>query len=161
MTDNALDDAVLRRLLARPATVACVGASPDPVRPSHFVARYLQRRGYRVIAVHPRHAGTEMFGTTCVADLTAISEPVDLLDVFRRSEAVPALVEEALAALPGLRGVWLQLGVTSPEARAMCAAAGVAFVEDRCPKIELQRLSRELGMAGIATGALSSRLPRT
>ena len=153
-----IGDDVLRDLLLTPRTFAVVGASPDPARPSHFVARYLSRRDHRVIAVHPRHAGETMFGTTCVGDVSEIAEAVDVLDVFRRSEAVPALVEAALAVLPGLRCVWLQIGVRSSAARDMCAAAGVAFVEDRCPKIEMQRLSGELGRAGMVTGRVSSRL---
>ena len=153
-------DALLRRLLAKPATFACVGVSANPIRPSHYVARYLAARGYRVVAVNPAIAGETVFCARAVATLSEVDAPVDVLDVFRRPEAVPALVEEALAVLPGLRGVWLQIGVVSPEAEAMCDAAGVPIVQDRCPKIEHQRLSGELRMGGFATGLVSSKLPR-
>ena len=153
-------DTLIRRMLAKPATFACVGVSANPIRPSHYVARYLSARGYRVVPVNPALDGERVFGTRAVAALSEIEGPVDVLDVFRRSEAVPALVEEALAVLPGLRGVWLQIGVVSREAEAMCDAAGVPIVQDRCPKIEHQRLSGELRMGGFATGLVSSRLPR-
>lgn len=156
---TAPSDAFLRAMLALPATFACVGVSPDPVRPSHYVARYLSRRGYRVVPVNPRHAGSEMFGATTVARVGDVAGPIDVLDVFRRPEAVPAIVEEALAVLPSLRCVWLQVGIVSPEAERMCMAAGVPIVQDRCPKIEHQRLSGELRMGGFATGVISSRLP--
>ena len=151
-------DALLRQILTRSRSFACVGVSPDPIRPSHFVARYLKMRGYRVVPVNPKAAGTELFGETVVADLSAIEGPVDVLDVFRRPEAVPALVEEALRVLPGLSCVWLQIGIVSPEAEAMCREAGIAIVQNRCPKIEHQRLNGELRKAGFATGVISSRL---
>jgi predicted CoA-binding protein len=92
------------------------------------------------------------------AGLSDIETPVEVLDIFRRPEAVPAIVEEGLRVLPKLRCVWLQIGVISQEARAMCAEAGVTFIEDRCPKIEYQRLHGELRMGGFATGRISSRL---
>lgn len=151
-------DAFLRDLLVRARTFACVGVSPDPIRPSHYVARYLSRRGYRVVPVNPRMSGENLFGEPAVGALDEIEGPVDVLDVFRRSEAVPGIVAEALRVLPGLSCVWLQIGVTSPEAEAMCAEAGIAFVQDRCPKIEHQRLFGELRKAGFATGIISSRL---
>ena len=152
-------DADLRRILTRARSFACVGVSADPVRPSHFVARYLSRRGFRVVPVNPTIAGTALFGETVVGSLAEIDGPMDVLDVFRRPEAVPAVVEEALRALPGLKVVWLQIGIRSAEARAMCAEAGVEIVEDRCPKIEHQRLFGELRMGGFATGVISARLP--
>lgn len=152
-------DALLRAMLAKPATFACVGVSANPVRPSHFVARYLAARGYAVRPVNPGHAGERLFGAEVAASLTEIDGPVDVVDVFRRPEAVPAIVAEALARFPQLRGVWLQIGVVSAEAEAMCAEAGVAIVQDRCPKIEHQRLFGELRMGGFATGIISSRRP--
>ncbi|TFL19920.1 CoA-binding protein [Jannaschia formosa] len=155
---QAPTDSFLRAILTRAKSFACVGVSPDPIRPSNYVARYLHRRGYRIVSVNPKAAGTELFGGTVVASLAEIEGPVDVLDVFRKPEAVPGLVEEALRLLPDLSCVWLQIGVTSPEAREMCAAAGIDFVEDRCPKIEHQRLFGELRKAGFATGILSSRL---
>ncbi|SFI54578.1 CoA-binding protein [Jannaschia pohangensis] len=157
MTTTPTDD-FLRDVLTRAKTFACVGVSPNPIRPSHFVGRYLSVRGYRVIGVNPGHAGTELFGQTVVPDLASITEPVHVLDIFRRPEAVPAIVEEGLARFPDLICVWLQVGIVSPEAEAMCDAAGVPIVQDRCPKIEYQRLFGELRKGGFNTGIISSRL---
>ena len=152
-------DTVLRHVLTTARTFACVGVSPNPVRPSHFVARYLSLRGFRVIPVNPVHAGTRLFGETVLAGLADIEAPVDVLDIFRRPEAVPALVEEGVRVLPGLSCVWLQGGVPSPEAATICEAAGITLIQDRCPKIEYQRLFGELRQGGINTGIVSSRLP--
>lgn len=159
MTPAPVTDATLRRILTEGRSFACVGMSADPVRPSHYVGTYLHRRGYRVIAVNPSLAGRTMFGEPACASLTDVAGPVDVLDVFRRSEAVPGIVAEGLRVLEGLRCVWLQIGVRSAEARAMCAEAGMDFVEDRCPKIEHQRLFGELRNAGFATGLIGSRRP--
>jgi len=152
-------DTDLRHVLTTARTFACVGVSPNPVRPSHFVARYLSLRGFRVIPVNPVHAGTRLFGETVLAGLSDIEAPVDVLDIFRRPEAVPALVEEGVRVLPGLSCVWLQVGITSPEAATICGGAGITLIQDRCPKIEYQRLFGELRQGGINTGIVSSRLP--
>ena len=149
-------DADLRRILKATEVVACVGVSANPVRPSHYVARYLGLKGYRVIPVNPGLAGQTLFGETVHADLTDIDAPVDMVDIFRRSEAVPPIVDEALAHLPSLRTVWMQIGVVNEAAAAR--AAGVEVVMNRCPKIEYQRLFDELRMGGFATGRVSSRL---
>lgn len=158
MTANSDDD--LRRILTTTRVIAVVGVSPNPVRPSFFVARYLGLRGYRVIPVNPGQAGTELLGETVYPDLAAIPRdiPVDMVDIFRRPDAVPAIVDEALASLPHLRTIWMQLGVSHPEAAAKAEAAGISVVENRCPKIEYQRLFGELRMGGFATGVISSRL---
>ncbi|WP_179380823.1 CoA-binding protein [Jannaschia marina] len=154
----APSDTLLRQVLIGARSFACVGLSPDPVRPSNFVGRYLSRRGYTVIPVHPAHIGTELFGEPFVGSVAEIGRPVDVLDVFRRPDAVPGIVEEGLAALSGLKCVWLQLGLRSPEAERLCAAAGVILIQDRCPKIEHQRLFGELRRGGFNTGVISSRL---
>ena len=151
-------DAFLRDILKRTRTVAMVGVSPNPVRPSHYVGRYLKLKGFKVIPVNPGHAGSQLFGETVVAGLSDIEGQVDMLDIFRRSEAVGPIVEEALEVLPGLRTVWMQIGVVNEEAAAMAEARGVDVVMDRCPKIEYQRLFGELRMGGFATGIISSRL---
>ena len=151
-------DAFLRDILKRTRTVAMVGVSPNPVRPSHYVGRYLKLKGFKVIPINPGHAGTQLFGETVVAGLADIDQPVDMLDIFRRSEAVAPIVEEALEVLPGLKTVWMQIGVVNQEAAAMAEARGVDVVMDRCPKIEYQRLFGELRMGGFATGIISSRL---
>ena len=149
-------DDLLRDVLKRTEVIACVGVSPNPVRPSHYVGRYLSLKGYRVIPVNPGHAGKTLLGETVVASL-AEAEEADMVDVFRRPDAVPGIVEEALD-LPKLRTIWLQIGVRHDEAAARAEAEGITVIQDRCPKIEYQRLFGELRMGGFATGVISSRL---
>lgn len=152
-------DSLLRQILTDTKVIACVGVSPNPVRPSHYVARYLSMKGFRVIPVNPGHAGTELFGETVVARLSEVTAPVDMVDLFRRSEHVPPLVAEARAAFPDtLRTIWMQIGVTHPEAAAEAEAAGLHVIQHRCPKIEYQRLFNELRIGGFATGQISSKL---
>lgn len=151
-------DPFLRDILKRTKVVAVVGVSMNPVRPSYYVARYLSLKGYRVIPVNPGHAGKLLFGQTVQASLSDITEPVDMVDIFRRSEAVPAIVDDALAAFPNLCTIWMQIGVEHPDAAAKAQAQGVDVVMNRCPKIEYQRLFGELRMGGFATGVISSKL---
>lgn len=151
-------DAQLRRILQRTRCVAVVGVSPNPVRPSYFVARYLKLKGIRVIPVNPGHAGTTLFGETVRADLTELNAPVDMVDIFRRSDHVPPIVDAALEHVPGLRTIWMQIGVENPEAAETARARGVDVVMNRCPKIEYQRLFGELRMGGFNTGVISSKL---
>lgn len=151
-------DALLKDVLTRTKTIAVVGVSLNPVRPSYYVARYLSLKGYRVIPVNPGHAGEMLFGAEVKASLTEITEPVDMVDIFRRSEAVPPIVEEALATFPALQTVWMQIGVENPEAAARAEARGVTVIQNRCPKIEYQRLFGELRQGGFATGIISSKL---
>lgn len=157
---TAPTDGDLRRIFAGTRVIAVVGVSPNPVRPSFFVARYLKLRGYRVIPVNPGHAGETLFGETVRADLAAIPTeiPVDMVDIFRRSEHVPPIVAQALEHLPKLRTIWMQIGVENAEAAALAESRGIAVVQNRCPKIEYQRLHGELRMGGFATGVISSRL---
>jgi uncharacterized protein len=117
-------------------TIAMVGASPDPARPSHGVMHYLVSQGYRVIPVHPTAA--EVLGERCFASLAEIDEPIDLVDVFRREEAAPAHAREAVDA--GAKAFWLQLRLHSPEAKAICERAGLDYVEDECTAIVHRRL---------------------
>ena len=134
------DDAGIAEILRTTRTIALVGWSPDPDRASHRVARFLAARGYRVIPVNPGHAGQVALGETVRASLADISEPVDLVDIFRRSDAVLPVVRQALAALPGLRTIWMQLGVENAEAAALAEARGLNVVQNRCPAIEIRRL---------------------
>ena len=134
------DDAAIADILRTTRTVALVGWSPNPARASHGVARFLAARGYRVIPVNPGHAGQVVLGETVRASLAGISEPVDMVDIFRRSEAVLPVVQEALAALPGLKTVWMQLGVENADAAALAEARGLQVVQNRCPAIEIPRL---------------------
>jgi predicted CoA-binding protein len=157
MTETPSDD-LLRRLLREVKSFACVGVSPNPVRPSHYVARYLKLKGYRVIPVNPGQAGQTLFGETVRADLSEVTEGADVIDIFRRSEAVPEIVEAALAMPKRPRVIWMQIGVIHPEAAARAEAEGLTVIQNRCPKIEYQRLFGELRMGGFATGIISSKL---
>lgn len=153
-------DDFLKTVLRRTKVVAVVGLSLNPVRPSYYVARYLQLKGMRVIPVNPGHAGKSVFGETVYADLSDIPRhvPVDMVDIFRRSEHVPPIVEQALAHLPALKTVWMQIGVEHEGAAESARAAGCDVIMNRCPKIEYQRLFGELRMGGFATGVISSKL---
>lgn len=157
MTDVVTDGA-LRDIFKRTRRIAVVGVSANPVRPSHFVARYLSMRGFEVLPVNPGQAGKTLFGATVVGSLAEIDGPVDMVDIFRRSEAVPQIVDEALEAFPDLGTVWMQIGIRHEAAAATARAKGCAVVMDRCPKIEHQRLFGELRKAGFATGIISSKL---
>ena len=148
----------LKTILRRTKSVAVVGVSMNPVRPSYYVARYLSLKGYTVIPINPGHAGKQLFGQTVRASLSEISEPVDMVDIFRRSEAVPPIVDETLEVFPDLRTVWMQIGVEHPEAAETAQARGLDVIMNRCPKIEYQRLFGELRMGGFATGVISSKL---
>ena len=117
-------------------TVALVGASPNPTKPSHGVMRYLLHHGYRVIPVRPHR--TEVLGIPCVTSLAEIEEPIDLVDVFRNEAAAPGHAREAVDA--GARAYWLQLDLHSPEARAICEEAGLDYVEDECTAIVHRRI---------------------
>lgn len=138
-------DAVLRRILERTRTIACVGASMNPIRPSFYVARYLCLKGYRVIPVNPGHTGATLHGETVVPDLRSIPGevgPVQMVDIFRRSDQAGHVVDEALDALlpRGLETIWMQIGVVDEAAAARAEARGVTVVMNRCPKVEYQRL---------------------
>ena len=153
-------DALLRKILTETKVFACVGVSMNPVRPSYFVARFLSLRDFRVIPVNPGHAGKVLFGEVIREDLASIPEDVkvDAVDIFRRSEPVLPIVEEALARFPDLKTIWMQIGVINQEAADLAAARGVQVIQNRCPKIEYQRLFGELRMGGFNTGVISSKL---
>jgi len=135
-------DTFLHDTLQSTKVIAVVGFSPDPSRPSHYVAEFLRAQGYRVIPVNPGQAGKTFLGETVVARLADIppETEVDMVDIFRKSDAVPGVVEEAMAALPHLRTIWMQLGISHAEAAETARKAGLAVVEDRCPKMEIPRL---------------------
>jgi predicted CoA-binding protein len=134
------DDAAIREALSRARTIAVVGISDRPDRPSHEVASYLKAAGYRIIPVNPVLAGKEILGERCVASLAEIGHGVDIVDVFRRAEAVPDVVDDALRVDAPL--LWLQLGIVNEDAAARARAAGRAVVQDRCIQIEHVRLLR-------------------
>ncbi len=132
-TDQEIAD-----LLTSAKTIAMVGASDRPDRASHGVMRFLQSKGYRVIPVNPQLAGQDIHGETVLATLAEIAEPIDIVDIFRNSEAAGAVIDEAIAA--GAKAVWTQLGVFNDEAVARAEAAGLKAVVNHCPKIEIPRL---------------------
>jgi uncharacterized protein len=138
MDHDGYSDAYLREILTKVRTIAIVGASPRRERPSHGVMAYLQRHGYRTIPVNPNAAGDTILGETCHASLADIPEPIDMVDVFRRSEAAGAAVDAAIAA--GAKVVWMQLGVRDDEAAVRAEASGLEVVMNRCPAIEIPRL---------------------
>lgn len=151
-------DASLKDVLKRCKRIAVVGVSTNPVRPSYFVARYLTLKGFDLVPVSPAHQGARLFGAEVVSSLSDIKGHVDMVDIFRRSEAVPDIVDQALAAFPDLKAVWMQIGVQHAEAAAKAQARGVTVIQNLCPKIEYQRLFGELRMGGFATGVISSKL---
>lgn len=128
----------IAELLASTRTIALVGASDRPDRPSHGVMRYLQAQGYRVIPINPQIAGAELLGQRVVASLADIAEQIDLVDIFRRPLAAGEAVDEAIAV--GAKAVWLQIGVINADAARRAEEAGLKVVMDRCTKIEIPRL---------------------
>lgn len=141
MTTRAPESDTIDRILRESHAIAVVGLSTRPERDSHRVARYLREVGYRVIPVNPQE--TEILGERCYPTLEAIPEPVDLVDVFRRPEEIPALADAAIGK--GVRFFWMQLGITHPESAERLRRAGIAVVEDRCTLVEHRaRLARPL-----------------
>ena len=135
------DDEDIARIVRDVKVIAVVGLSANEARPSWGVARYLQANGFRVIPVNPGHAGGKILGETVYASLSEIpkSAQVQMVDIFRKSDAVGPIVEEALAALPDLKSIWLQLGIRNDAAAARAGARGITVIQDRCPKIEFPR----------------------
>ena len=151
-------DGLIRAILRRVRTIAMVGASARWNRPSYFAMKYLQEKGYRVIPVNPREAGGSILGETAYADLADIPDPVDMVQVFRRADAVMPIAEQAVAI--GAKVLWMQLGVRNDGAAALAERAGLRVVMNRCPKIEYGRLSGEIGWLGVNTRVVSSRRNR-
>lgn len=159
MNHASYDNAYISGILNSVKTVAIVGASANDVRPSFFVTKYLIDKGYAVFPVNPGHAGKEILGRMTYARLADIPEPIDMVDIFRASAAVPPIVNEVLALAPLPKVIWMQLTVRHDEAAAKAEAAGIKVVMNRCPKIEYARLSGEIGWNGINSGTLSSKKP--
>jgi predicted CoA-binding protein len=148
------DDIVsLRRILASARTIAVVGLSAEWHRPSYFAAKYMQEHGYRIVPVNPRY--TEVLGERCHASLETIDVPIDIVDVFRRTEDVLPIAAQAIAI--GTKCLWQQIGVKNIEAARLVEAAGLDSVMDRCVKIEHARLFGGLHWAGVNTGVISAR----
>jgi predicted CoA-binding protein len=147
---------VIRRILADTRTIAVVGLSKEPSRPSHYVASYLQYEGYRIIPVNP--TADEILGERCYPDLTSIPEPVDLVDIFRPAPACLEIVQQAIAIRA--KAVWLQLRIVNLAAAELAEAAGLAVVMDRCIKIEHGRYSGSLHWVGMNTEIITARKAR-
>ncbi|GAA2865444.1 hypothetical protein GGQ99_001547 [Aminobacter niigataensis] len=159
MNHDTYDDAYIAGILNSVRTIAVVGASANDVRPSFFVTKYLIAKGYEVYPVNPGHAGKEILGRMTYASLADIPVAVDMVDVFRASSAVPAIVDEVLKLDPLPKVVWMQLTVRHDEAAARAEAAGIKIVMNRCPKIEYARLAGEIGWTGVNSGVISSKRP--
>lgn len=157
MNHDSYPDSYIRGILNTVKTIAMVGISPKDNRPSYFAFKYLLERGYRMIPVNPGQAGKEILGQKCYAKLSDIPEPVDMVDIFRGSEHVPAIVEEALTLKPKPQVIWMQLTIRNDEAAKRAEDAGLKVVMNRCPKIEYGRLSSEISWMGINSRTLSSK----
>ena len=157
MNHDNYSDGYIRSVLRDVKTIAMVGASANTVRPSYFVLKYLRERDYDVIPVNPGQAGKPILGTTFVATLADIKQPIDMVDVFRASDQVMAVVDEVLQLKPLPKYLWMQLGIRNDEAAARLEAVGIKVVMNRCPKIEYGRLSSEISWMGVNSRTLSSK----
>ncbi|MES0035049.1 CoA-binding protein [Mesorhizobium sp. M0046] len=159
MNHDAYDNAYIASILNSVKTIAMVGASANDVRPSYFVLKYLLGKGFSVFPINPGQAGKEILGQMTYARLADVPGPVDMIDVFRASAAVPGIVDEVLRLDPLPKVIWMQLGIRNDEAAARAEAAGIKVVMNRCPKIEYGKLSGEIGWTGVNSGVLSSKKP--
>jgi predicted CoA-binding protein len=157
MTHEAYSDAYLGDILLRYRTIAMVGASAKSERPSSFAMKYLMAKGFRVIPVNPGQAGQSILGEKVYASLAEIPELVEIVDIFRNSNAALQVTREAIAI--GAKVVWMQLGVRNDEAAQEAEAAGLKVVMNRCPKIEYGRLSGEIGWMGVNRRLIDNRRP--
>ena len=159
MNHDSYPDDLIRSILKSTKTIALVGASANEVRPSYFVLKYLLGRGYRMFPVNPGIAGTQILGAKVYGSLAEIPEPLDVVEIFRNSEAADGIVDEALALDPLPKVIWMQLSVRNDAAAARAEARGVQVIMNRCPKIEYGRISGEIGWTGVNTRMLSSKKP--
>ncbi len=157
MNHDTYDDNYIRSILNSVKTIAMVGASPVNVRPSYFAFKYLAQRGYDMIPVNPGQVGKSLMGKPFVASLADIDRPIDMVDIFRNSDAALPLVKDALTLNPLPKVIWMQLGVRNDEACALAEAAGLKVVMNRCPKIEYGRLSSEISWMGVNSRTLSAK----
>jgi hypothetical protein len=152
-------DADIRRILLSVKTIALVGASANPARPSFIVLKYLLGRGYKMLPVNPGLAGKPILGAMTYGSLQDAPGPIDMVEIFRASEYAGGIVDEALGLDPLPRVIWMQLGVRDEAAAERARARGVEVVMNRCPKIEWGRLSGEIGWHGVNSRIISARKP--
>ena len=154
-------DDLIRNILRSTKTIAMVGASGNEMRPSYFAMKYLLDKGFIIRPVNPGLAGKEILGQAVYASLHDVPAPIDMVDIFRASDAAPGIVKEAIAEKErlGLKTVWMQLGVVNEEAAQLAREAGLAVVMDRCPKIEYGRMSGEISWMGVNRKLIDSRKP--
>ena len=157
MSRETYADADIRRILTSVKSIALVGASSNPARPSYIVMKYLIGRGYRLLPINPGLAGQTLLGATVYASLAEAPGPIDMVEIFRASEYAGGLVDEALKLDPPPSVIWMQLGVEHAAAAERARARGVEVVMNRCPKIEWGRLSGEIGWHGVNSRLISSR----
>jgi predicted CoA-binding protein len=157
MNHDVYSDAYIRDILVTYRAIAMVGASPNTSRPSYFAMKYLKAKGFHIIPVNPGQAGRDILGEKVYASLAELDEPVDIVDIFRNSEAALGITKEAIKM--GAKVVWMQLGVRNDEAAKLAEDAGLKVVMNRCPKIEYGRLSGELNWAGVNSRRLSAKRP--
>jgi len=148
-------DDLIRSVLSRVKSIAVVGASANTVRPSYFVAKYLKDKGYQVFPVNPGLAGQTIAGMEVFGSLSDIPTPVDMVEIFRNSEAAGPITDEAIAI--GAKVVWMQLGVINQEAADRAEAAGLTVIMDRCPKMEFGRMNGEMGWVGANSQVIDNR----
>jgi uncharacterized protein len=162
MSHDSYSDDFIAALLGSVRSFAFVGASANTNRPSYFAMKYLIGKGYSIVPVNPGLAGQEILGQMVYATLSEVPSPVDVIDIFRNSDAALDIVREAIAIKDklGASVIWMQLGVRNDEAAALAEAAGFKVVMNRCPKIEYGRLSGEIGWAGVNSGMISSVRPK-
>ena len=159
MNHDQYSDDYIAGILNEVKSVAILGASANTVRPSFFVLKYMIDKGYEVAAINPGHAGKPIDRAMTYASLSDLPGPVDMIDIFRASSAVPGITDEILALAWRPKCVWMQLTVRDDDSAARLEAEGIKVVMNRCPKIEYGRLSREIGWSGINSGQISSRKP--
>ena len=157
MNHDSYPDSYIRGILNTVKSIAMVGASEKENRPSYFAFKYLLERGYNMIPINPGHAGEDLLGRRIYARLADVTEPIDMVDIFRASRYALPIVEEALALKPRPQVIWMQLGIRNDEAAALAEANGLKVVMNRCPKIEYGRLSSEIAWMGVNTRTITSR----
>jgi uncharacterized protein len=157
MNHDTYPDDYIRGILSGVKVIAMVGASPNEVRPSYFAFKYLVQRGYDMIPVNPGQVGKSLMGRPFVASLAAIGRPIDMVDIFRSSEHIMPVVDEALQLAPLPKVIWMQLGARDDAAAAKAEAAGLQVVMNRCPKIEYGRLSSEISWMGVNSRTISAK----